>query len=209
MQIVTEILLDLGLDDYSTINESQLILLDVKEEQKSEFRNLTLGKELSDARAELFVLLSGVDDKEIQEKTSYLKKMHTKELNSQNNNFSTKLQSEQDTKHGYLQERNILKEEIQESRTNNRQLIKKVNSLENDIKEKNSIIDNLHTKISKMIKIGKKIYDRFKTIKRSMKIATEIIPNIKELIQVKIDFTQNQAKQENTQTITPSKGVRL
>jgi len=68
MQIVTEKLLDLGVKEGCEMSESQLILLDIQEEQKGDFRTLTLGKELSDARAELFVLLSGVEDKEIQER---------------------------------------------------------------------------------------------------------------------------------------------
>lgn len=68
MQIVTEQLLNLGLDRDSQINESQLILLDIKESEKSQFRTLALGKELSDSRAELFVLLRGVEDKELQDK---------------------------------------------------------------------------------------------------------------------------------------------
>ena len=68
MQIVTESLLKLGLDKDTDINESQLILLDVKEQDKASYRELTLGKELSDARAELFVLLNGVVSKELQEK---------------------------------------------------------------------------------------------------------------------------------------------
>ena len=68
MQIVTETLLNLGLDKDADINDSQLVLLDLKESEKNSFRELTLGKELSDARAELFVLLNGVDEKELQEK---------------------------------------------------------------------------------------------------------------------------------------------
>jgi len=63
MQIVTKKLLELGMDEDSKVNESQLILLDIKN-----VKDAVLGKELSDARAELFVLLSGVKDKEIQEK---------------------------------------------------------------------------------------------------------------------------------------------
>ena len=63
MQVVTEKLLELGMDADSKVNESQLILLDIKD-----IDDVKLGKELSDARAELFVLLSGVEDKEIQEK---------------------------------------------------------------------------------------------------------------------------------------------
>ena len=68
MQLVTEVLLDLGEDDSKDINESQLILLDIKTDNKSQYRTLSLGKELSDARAELFVLLAGVNAKEMQDK---------------------------------------------------------------------------------------------------------------------------------------------
>jgi len=66
MQKVTENFLDLGVDEESEINESQLILLDVKE--KNNYKESSLGKDISDSRAELFVLLKGVDEKEIQEK---------------------------------------------------------------------------------------------------------------------------------------------
>ena len=68
MQVVTQKLLNLGVDDDKDINESQLVLLDIKEQDKSNYRELSLNKQLSDSRAELFVLLNGVDDKEIQEK---------------------------------------------------------------------------------------------------------------------------------------------
>ncbi len=179
----------LTLNDIKTLENT---IIEMETEHKEEIKKLTINK-----------------DKEIQEKTTYLTKMHTKEINTQNDNFSTKLQSEQKTKNLYLQERNTLQEEVQESRTNNHKLRKKVDSLENEIKVKNTIIDSLHTKISKLVKIGKKIYDRFRSIRKNMKIATEIIPNIKELIQVKIDFIQNQEKKENTPRITPTKGIRI
>lgn len=68
MQVITEKLLNLGVDESKEINESQLVLLDVKEDEKSQWRALSLNKQLSDARAELFVLLNGVEDKEIQDK---------------------------------------------------------------------------------------------------------------------------------------------
>ena len=63
MQRVSEALLKIGVD--GEINESQLILLGVEEEK---WREEALGKELSDARAELFVLLNGVEEKALQEK---------------------------------------------------------------------------------------------------------------------------------------------
>ena len=67
MQIVTTSFLDLGLNKDGEINEQQLILLDIKEEMKSQFRELSLGKELSDARAELFVLLANISTKKARE----------------------------------------------------------------------------------------------------------------------------------------------
>ena len=68
MQLVTKTLQDLGVDEDSPINESQLVLLDIQESDKAKWISLSLGKELSDARAELFVLLNGVKDKQTQEK---------------------------------------------------------------------------------------------------------------------------------------------
>jgi len=67
MQIVTEALLNLGLNKDGEINEQQLVLLDIKEEMKSQFKELALGKELSDARAELFVLLANISTKKARE----------------------------------------------------------------------------------------------------------------------------------------------
>ncbi len=68
MQIVTEALLDLGVDSDKEINKSQLLLLDMKAEQTEHWREEALGKSLSDARVELFVLLNGMDDVSLQEK---------------------------------------------------------------------------------------------------------------------------------------------
>lgn len=63
MQIVSKALLKIGVDE--EISESQLILLGVDEEK---WKESALGAELSDARAELFVLLNGVENKALQEK---------------------------------------------------------------------------------------------------------------------------------------------
>ena len=63
MQIVTETLLKLGLDKSDSINTEQLLLLDLKESDAENFVALSLGKELSDARAELFVLLANIKAK--------------------------------------------------------------------------------------------------------------------------------------------------
>ena len=68
MQIVTKDLQVLGVDKDDEINESQVVLLDLKENEKEQWRENSLGKQLSDARAELFVLLCGVEEKEVQEK---------------------------------------------------------------------------------------------------------------------------------------------
>jgi len=67
MQIVTQTLLELGVKENDEINDSQLILLDIEEDEKENFKELSLGKELSDARAELFVLLSGIKTKKARE----------------------------------------------------------------------------------------------------------------------------------------------
>ena len=67
MQIVTETLLNLGVDNNSEINEAQLILLGLKESDKEEWIALSLGKQLSDARAELFVLLANIKTKKARE----------------------------------------------------------------------------------------------------------------------------------------------
>ena len=63
MQIVTEELLALGVDKKGEVNEEQLILLGLELEHKEDFIALSLGKELSDARAELFVLLQDIKAK--------------------------------------------------------------------------------------------------------------------------------------------------
>ena len=68
MQIVTEELLKLGVEEDTQINESQLILLGVEETDKADWMALSLGKQLSDARVELFVLLCGIEEKQMQEK---------------------------------------------------------------------------------------------------------------------------------------------
>ena len=67
MQIVTQTLLNLGVKDNEDINESQLILLDIQVDDISQWKDLALDKELSDARAELFVLLSSIKTKKARE----------------------------------------------------------------------------------------------------------------------------------------------
>jgi ribonuclease HI len=68
MQIVTQELIDLGVDKEKKLNESQLLLLDIKNDENEEWRRDVLGKELSDARAELFVLLHSINDSDTQDK---------------------------------------------------------------------------------------------------------------------------------------------
>lgn len=68
MQRVDEGFLSLGVDDPSEISENQLLLLGIDVSQKALWRELALGKEISDARAELFVLLKGITTKVNQEK---------------------------------------------------------------------------------------------------------------------------------------------
>ncbi|MDF1883087.1 ribonuclease H [Sulfurimonas sp. SAG-AH-194-C21] len=63
MQVVTETLLELGVDKKGEVNEEQLILLGLELSNKEDFIALSLGKELSDARAELFVLLRDIKAK--------------------------------------------------------------------------------------------------------------------------------------------------
>lgn len=63
MQVVTEEFLALGLS--SEISDNQLILLDV---DKENWKEKALGKNISDARAELFVLLKGITAKTNQDK---------------------------------------------------------------------------------------------------------------------------------------------
>jgi len=67
MQIVTEALLNIGIEKDTEINESQLILLGIEESDKSDWIALSLGKQLSDARAELFVLLANIKTKKARE----------------------------------------------------------------------------------------------------------------------------------------------
>jgi len=67
MQIVTKTLQNLGVKKAENINESQLLLLGVDESDKDDWIALSLGKQLSDARAELFVLLCDIKTKKARE----------------------------------------------------------------------------------------------------------------------------------------------
>lgn len=68
MQIVTKEFLELGVKADADINDSQLILLDINTDNKSQWVALALGKQLSDARAELFVLIGGIKAKVARER---------------------------------------------------------------------------------------------------------------------------------------------
>ncbi|SFV74594.1 Ribonuclease HI-related protein 2 [hydrothermal vent metagenome] len=65
MQIVTKELLEVGVPKGSKINESQCILLDCSDDKNWE--DEVLGKQISDARAELFILLGGIKTKTARE----------------------------------------------------------------------------------------------------------------------------------------------
>ena len=68
MQEVTEAFLVLGVKEPSKISDKQLTLLDIDLSQKENWEALALGKSISDARAELFVLLNDIATKANQEK---------------------------------------------------------------------------------------------------------------------------------------------
>ena len=68
MQQITEDFLALGVNDPSEISDNQLKLLDINVDDKENWLVLALGKSISDARAELFVLLKGITTKVNQDK---------------------------------------------------------------------------------------------------------------------------------------------
>ena len=68
MQPITQEFLSLGLDKPSDISDKQLTLLNINLSQRDDWYNLALGESISDARAELFVLLKGISTKVNQEK---------------------------------------------------------------------------------------------------------------------------------------------
>jgi ribonuclease HI len=90
VQIVTEEFLLSGLKSFNTINNSQLILLNIDADSKKGWKDRVLGQKISDARAELFVLLKGVSGekkqnavieefKKLQKLRSSIDKMENKE----------------------------------------------------------------------------------------------------------------------------------
>jgi len=68
MQIINEEFLSLGLKNSSKISDAQLTLLGVDLEDKEHFKEHSLGTTISDARAELFVLLKDITAKTNQDK---------------------------------------------------------------------------------------------------------------------------------------------
>jgi len=68
MQVVNERFLALGVKNPSEVSDNQLILLDIDLNKKEFWYECALGKSISDARAELFVLLKGISTKANQDK---------------------------------------------------------------------------------------------------------------------------------------------
>jgi len=68
MQLINETFLSLGVNNPSDVSENQLVLLDINIDKKDVWTELALGKNISDARAELFVLLKGISAKTNQDK---------------------------------------------------------------------------------------------------------------------------------------------
>jgi ribonuclease HI len=68
MQVITESFLALGVSNPNDISDNQLVLLDIQVDKKEMWFELALGKNISDARAELFVLLKGISAKTNQDK---------------------------------------------------------------------------------------------------------------------------------------------
>jgi len=63
MQTISEEFLALGVEEPSEISDSQLLLLDIDVADRASWYELALGNTISDARAELFVLLKGIKTK--------------------------------------------------------------------------------------------------------------------------------------------------
>jgi len=63
MQTISADFLALGVEEPSEISDNQLLLLDIDADDKASWYELAMGKTISDARAELFVLLKGIKTK--------------------------------------------------------------------------------------------------------------------------------------------------
>lgn len=160
------------------------------------------------------VLEDTIKDMEVLHKKEVknLKFNNDTDINIIEKNFTHKLKLEADLKDTYKKENDTLKEEVFDAKSENTKLIKTIdkmeetnNRLEDTIKEKNKIISNLNNQISKMKDIGKKIYSKFKDIRKDMKIAKELIPDIQKKIQDKI----KDINQFHNMKITQSKGIRI
>jgi ribonuclease HI len=68
MKTIDENFLNLGADENEEISENQLKLLDLDLDKKNTWKNEVIKKNISDARAELFILLSGISSKTNQNK---------------------------------------------------------------------------------------------------------------------------------------------
>ena len=68
MQIVTEEFLLQGLESFNHINKSQLTLLNEPSPAQKGWKDRVLGQQISDARAELFILLKGVSGEKNQQR---------------------------------------------------------------------------------------------------------------------------------------------
>jgi ribonuclease HI len=68
VQIVTEEFLHQGLESLNHINKSQLTLLNEASPAQKGWKDRVLGQQISDARAELFILLKGVSGEKNQQK---------------------------------------------------------------------------------------------------------------------------------------------
>lgn len=156
------------------------------------------------------------NEKEIEDKVESIEKTHKKEIISIEKNFTNKVKSETDLKDSYKKENETLKEEVSDAKSENTKLIKNIgnmeetnNQLKDTIKEKNKIIFNLNSQIEKMQNIGRKIYNKYRDIKSDMRMAKEIIPDLKQKIKDKIEEIQYKQQLDKTQTVNKSKGMRI
>ena len=100
MQLISEDFLALGLNKAEDISDNQLTLLDISLDKKETWKKEALGKNISDARAELFVLLKGITAKTNQDKIiknykalqKFRKQIDTP-LEKQNNNLHVEMKN--------------------------------------------------------------------------------------------------------------------
>jgi len=149
-------------------------------------------------------------------KVQSIQKVHKEEIESIEKSFTQKLKVETDLKDKYQSENDTLREEVADAKSENNKLYRTIGNIEEDnfklketIKEKNKIISNLNSQIEKMKDIGKKIYSKYKEIKKDMRTAKELVPNLQQLIKYKIKEFQHKKQLNKDKTITHSKGLRL